>query len=361
MKIYRFFLLLPLLLWAGRSFSDCAEDLFFSKYIEGSGQNKALEIYNGTPEEINLENYQVETYYNGSSSPGYITGLSGTIGPGDVFILAHSGSDPYILIFTNQTIGFGWFNGNDAIILRKIPTNKIIDVIGEVGADPGANGWIVSDGSTTDHTLIRLSEVIAGVDSWETGSFQWKVYPINHFEGIGDHEMDCSVLDIFLNSFKGEVQEGKVYLSWLALNQNISSCMVEHSVDGNDFTAISENVYNCHLPGSVIHEFPVPGKNYYRMKILTDNNIVYSPVIAVDVIDFKLQVFPNPAVDFFTITFAVSEAIDVIVLNSAGLEIYKNILNGSGVMTFGEDFAPGVYLLLFNSKSINTQRRLVKL
>src|SRR5690606_35232262 len=36
-----------------------ATDLFFSEYIEGSSNNKALEIFNGTGRDVNLEGYSV--------------------------------------------------------------------------------------------------------------------------------------------------------------------------------------------------------------------------------------------------------------------------------------------------------------
>ena len=39
-------------------------ELFFSEYIEGSGFNKALEIYNGTGGPVNLTGYTVEIFYH---------------------------------------------------------------------------------------------------------------------------------------------------------------------------------------------------------------------------------------------------------------------------------------------------------
>ena len=51
-KLY--ILLLSLITTA--SFSQ-ATDLFFSQYGEGSGNNKFLEIYNGTGQDVDLSNY----------------------------------------------------------------------------------------------------------------------------------------------------------------------------------------------------------------------------------------------------------------------------------------------------------------
>ena len=45
-------------------------DLFFSEYIEGSSNNKALEIFNGTGAPVNLATggYTVQMYFNGSTT-----------------------------------------------------------------------------------------------------------------------------------------------------------------------------------------------------------------------------------------------------------------------------------------------------
>ena len=45
-----------------------ATDLYFSKYGEGSSNNKFLEIYNGTGASVDLSNYSVELYANGAST-----------------------------------------------------------------------------------------------------------------------------------------------------------------------------------------------------------------------------------------------------------------------------------------------------
>ena len=43
-------------------------ELFFTEYIEGSSNNKALEIYNGTGAAINLATggYSVQMFFNGN-------------------------------------------------------------------------------------------------------------------------------------------------------------------------------------------------------------------------------------------------------------------------------------------------------
>lgn len=42
-----------------------AADLFFSEYVEGSSNNKALEIFNGTGVAVDLSQYSVKLGSNG--------------------------------------------------------------------------------------------------------------------------------------------------------------------------------------------------------------------------------------------------------------------------------------------------------
>ncbi|HNQ44310.1 MAG TPA: lamin tail domain-containing protein [Candidatus Cloacimonadota bacterium] len=42
-----------------------AANLFFSEYIEGSSNNKAIEIFNGTGETVDLSEYSVKLGSNG--------------------------------------------------------------------------------------------------------------------------------------------------------------------------------------------------------------------------------------------------------------------------------------------------------
>ena len=76
---------------------------------------------------------------------------------GDVFVLAQASANATILAQADQTNGAGWFNGDDAVVLRKGTT--IVDVIGQVGVDPGTE-WGAGADSTADNTLRRK----AGVD-----------------------------------------------------------------------------------------------------------------------------------------------------------------------------------------------------
>ena len=118
-------------------------DVFFSEHVEGSGNNKAVEIYNGTTAPINLaaSNYVVQTYFNGQTVPEQTFVLTGTVAVGDVYVLAlNNGTSQAIIAQADQTTTdqFGWYNGNDAIVLRKGGSGgQVLDSVGQIGVDPG--------------------------------------------------------------------------------------------------------------------------------------------------------------------------------------------------------------------------------
>jgi predicted extracellular nuclease len=178
-------------------------DLFFSEYIEGSSNNKALEIYNATGAPVNLgptgENYVVQMYFNGSngifpSTMALTIALTGTVANGDVYVLAHSSANTTIRDQADQLNGSGWFNGDDAVVLRKGgASGTIVDVIGRVGSDPGTE-WGSGDASTADNTLRRKPTVCGG-DTNASDSFdpatQWDGFATDNVTDLGTHFSNC--------------------------------------------------------------------------------------------------------------------------------------------------------------------------
>jgi hypothetical protein len=63
-------------------------EVFISEYIEGTSNNKALEIYNGTGAPVNLasEGYNVQMFFNGATTAGLTVNLTGSVANGDVYV-----------------------------------------------------------------------------------------------------------------------------------------------------------------------------------------------------------------------------------------------------------------------------------
>ncbi|CAN5534304.1 hypothetical protein BH10BAC1_BH10BAC1_11500 [soil metagenome] len=193
--------------------AQCNE-LFISEYVEGTGYDKAIEIYNPTTSSINLTGYRLERFSNGSatSTSGGVLNLSGTIAPGQAFVITNNntGAPPTSPALTamadlldNPYPAPTYMNGNDAIVLYN--GTAIVDIFGKTGdaAMVTAYGWSDAfpyDGSagtnwTEDHTLVRKASVMQGVTVNPSPEFivtaEWDSLPVNTFTGLGSHTCSC--------------------------------------------------------------------------------------------------------------------------------------------------------------------------
>ncbi len=186
-------IVLVLCLFAQIGSAAAPTDLFFSEYIEGSSNNKAVEIYNGTSAAVDLaaQAYKLEIYFNGATTASFSLALTGTIAPGGTFVVAPTNANSTILAAAQQTSGTAWFNGDDAVVLKHGAT--IIDVIGQIGFRP-VNYWGTGSVTTQDHTLRRKASVCSG-DANGTDAFdptaEWDGFPIDTFSGLGTHTASC--------------------------------------------------------------------------------------------------------------------------------------------------------------------------
>lgn len=170
-----------------------AQDLFISEYLEGSSNNKAIEIFNGTGAPVDLANYTLRLASNGGvwSTTNSIT-LSGTLANNDVFVVANAQANAAIQAVADITHTVTYFNGNDCIGLFNGTT--LIDIIGVYQNDPGT-AWPVAgvDGATLNHTLVRKPNVVQGNVNWVAGAgtnvdnSEWIVHPQDYVSDIGMH------------------------------------------------------------------------------------------------------------------------------------------------------------------------------
>lgn len=174
-----------------------ATDLFISEYVEGSGNEKFIEIYNGTGASVDLSDYRLRLYANGAATPTNDVLLSGTLTNGSVIVYQNLGATLYTGI-TNTALNF---NGDDAVALYKISTTSNVDIFGRIGNDPGAAWTNTTPAYTTvDKTLRRKSSICGGVTVNPTGtgatafttlSTEWDIYNIDTVSNLGTHVMSC--------------------------------------------------------------------------------------------------------------------------------------------------------------------------
>lgn len=164
--------------------SASGPNIFFSEYIEGSGTNKAVEIYNAgsLAYDLSANICKVNLYSNGSHSVSKSILLSGSIDVGGVYSLCNTDVSA---ASCNQKHGSLDFNGDDAVEL--VCGTSVYDVIGQIGADPGSE-WKSGAVSTKDQTLWRKCNVTAGdkvgSDAFDP-SVEWVSKGLDFFSGLG--------------------------------------------------------------------------------------------------------------------------------------------------------------------------------
>ena len=169
------------------SAANANAELLISEYIEGSSNNKAIEIYNPDAAAVDLSAYQLQMFFNGNTSAGVSIALNGTLAPQGVYVIAQSNASADILAVADLLNGSSWFNGDDAVALNHdgVP----VDVIGQIGVDPGT-GWGTSATSTANHTLRRKTTVTGG-DSNPDDAFdpaqEWDIFAQDDFTDLGQY------------------------------------------------------------------------------------------------------------------------------------------------------------------------------
>jgi predicted extracellular nuclease len=177
----KFYLLMMAVVATVSLFAQCSKP-YFSEYVEGSGSNKALEIYNPTNAAVVLDGYKIQAYSNGGVTPSGTFNLTGNLAAGSVYVVVYSSADtlkPYAdTVTTSNAVNF---NGDDAIVLlRGIDTLDIVGVIGQ------SQVWPVGAGSTQNKTLVRNTNVKKGNTDWSVAVTQWSVLPQDSVQ-LGAH------------------------------------------------------------------------------------------------------------------------------------------------------------------------------
>lgn len=174
--------------------AKCAQ-LFFSEYVEAYSFQRCVEIYNPTEATINLAEgaYSLAFYFEGNTVAGSVIPLTGSIEPKGVYVVCDNDAGMQLSALANQTALPIFFNGDDAVALYK--GNKVMDVIGQIGADPGSE-WGSGYASTANNTIRRKPEIQQG-DKNPSDAFnpadEWIGYPIGDFSGLGSHNCQCDL------------------------------------------------------------------------------------------------------------------------------------------------------------------------
>ncbi|MCR9163314.1 MAG: lamin tail domain-containing protein [Nannocystaceae bacterium] len=172
-------------------------ELYFSEYVEGSGNNKAVEIYNSGANDVDLSACQLQQYNNGDDTVSFSLDLAGTLVAGDAFVVCRSSGDAELQAVCDLSTGNSAvnFNGDDSVALSC--DGVLLDIMGTIGLDPGSY-WpdpdINPDPSvdTQNETLRRNCDSVPdtdGTDNYDPGT-DWTSFPQDTFDDLGQYICD---------------------------------------------------------------------------------------------------------------------------------------------------------------------------
>jgi hypothetical protein len=210
------------------------DDLIISEYVEGTSNNKALEIHNPTPFDVDLTPYVMEVYNNGSETPIQSLNLEGVLVSGGVTVLGNPQAAAPIINQSQALSTVTWYNGNDPIVLRK--NGEIIDMMGVIGEDP-LGAWTVGEGAMAEYTLVRKPNIGQGSTNWNEGQTQWDVYPQDTFDFLGEHTASCGGLGTMVVGFAAPelyVAEGSAVAVEMLVGYPLEDVEVQVSITGGD-------------------------------------------------------------------------------------------------------------------------------
>jgi endonuclease I/chitodextrinase len=246
--------------------ASTATDLLFSEYIEGSSNNKALEISNTTGSSVNLSTYVVKKQTNGAGSWSSGIALSGTLNNGRKFTLVNSAiaSSCYSTSSANisTTATEMTFNGNDAVGLFK--NGILIDIIGTF------NGGTANFAANV--TLRRKSTVNSPNTTFNIGT-EWDSYSSDTCSNLGSKLLESSVKTEIID----ESSELKIYPNPSDGNFFINNSKNQYSIE--IYNSIGQKVYQIKNTNSETLSVSQLGKGVYFMKIIDDSKSTTKKII----------------------------------------------------------------------------------
>jgi hypothetical protein len=175
----------------------------------------------------------------------------------------------------------------------------------------------------------------------------------------------CETLPLNLTDFRGVFKENFILLNWSLVSRHSTEIVVEHSVDGNRFTELSNAFVSNDYYYSGTYEFidknPVPGMNYYRLKIIDEDGLkTYSWIISIKTEFNKdknlLVIYPTfiktgEQLNCYFNGEIPNESNILEIYNSNGKKIVSKVLyqNNSAII-FSENLNKGIYYLKYVNK-----------
>ena len=319
-------------------------ELFFSAYNEGAhgsastppgggpasaGNEKAIQIFNPTTATVDMGQYSIARYSNGSTAVTEEEKLvrnkpttgNNDLNSSDVFV--YGAVDASLLEITNvcdqqaaaytstaPTVitkgGAAAWNGNDAVALRRwtggaagVGTPVIVDIFGVIGHDPGNAGWL------TTITVNGVTEVIRSANQ-----------SLNR-KGTVEHGVTINP-----NPATFDISsEWEKYSEWNGVSDP-SGWYSQSYANLAGHAAIYDGTYGAYLPLGILEDF-----------------------------NKAISVFPNPAKHEVNIKIENKKVSAITIMNALGQNIKVSPINAAqqNLKVDVSSLKPGLYFVKFVS------------
>lgn len=163
-----------------------------------------------------------------------------------------------------------------------------------------------------------------------------------------------------------KIRDAEVELTWDVPNPaGITSFVIEHGVDSLNFVSIGSVPANSSTSYSFIHSNPLFQKNYYRIKVINqDNSISYSEVLVINMGNSSfVKIIQNPvnSVLAFTCENIAGNSIVQIVNTNGNILQEKAMMINADIKTIDvSNLSPGLYSLVVILKGFPSSALFIK-
>ena len=321
-----------------------ATDLFISEYIEGSSNNKYIEIFNGTGAEVDLSNYELKSYSNGSTA-ATTNPLTGMLANNATIVYRNSSATIYqgtatVASATN-------FNGDDAVALYKVSTTSLVDIFGRIGNDPGS-AWTGDGGySTVNKTLVRKATVSGGItvspegtgaSAFTTLTSEWDLYDEDTISNLGFHTFSggSSATLIVDNQNVGNVTSFSV----TGLSPDSEYYYVVRAIDANSTSESSNEISVSTLVGSTTYEngtwsngVPTADMNAIILSDFTTTTDLEAKSLTVTSGIFTVATGTTLTVTDGIVNNSIQQGVDTFVVQNNAVVLQNSDLDNTGMFT----------------------------
>ncbi|MGV3461452.1 MAG: T9SS sorting signal type C domain-containing protein [Flavobacterium sp.] len=343
-------------------------DLIISEYIEGTSNNKAIEIYNGTGAAVNLSQYSIRQQAEGSGTFGspnsqYTISLPAVTLPAGGVLIAKSAQATLLTIPSGQPANLVisllyadtggrtvHFTGNDPIGLFKGET--MIDVIGSGSTDYGTN-----------KNIRRKSSVLSPSATYIASQWTTEAISSTNISYLGAHDYEGGMEPSFVEGYENlAVSGGSTASVEIAGLQPFTRYYYRVRAQADDCTTTDSDVIEIRTRGTVTWK-NVAGTAKWVPEFYADGT---TPLLIDETIDVAIEADYNTDSEedglftpksitinsgIFTVaegtTFTVENGIinnaepeNFVVENNGNLIQNRDQNNNSGAITVNRDSSP---------------------